>query len=386
MDYIELIKNQYFSQKNLDFIISMVKRNTGLIISHETVFKIGNNVFNSFMHTMYIQKKNINPSSIEELLITLNKMTIENIIKENESTQMNESVELNQHNQYNQNDEPIPKENIELTVVNTNTNTNTNHIKTQTDSVDICDNKIFKTENLYIFSNDYLFENEAYHIEIRKQNIKSLRLCELELYNNLYNINELNNKIEFMENNTKKSIFIPVGCYNLDTLLDTLEKQLQDKFNSSNYKIVHNPTKNRITISNDKTFSFTFIENDSVIPLRYILGFSNKHHYINNTNYTSDSPPIINIYDNLYFRFSNVENEYLNTKYSKDFKFFSLLKFDHISTFGKSIPFTINESLKANNINDIKVEIYYRHVHHNKFYKLKSPVSLIFSFEIEYYI
>ena len=88
MDCMEIIKNQYFSQDNFDFILIMIQKqkNYDTNLLHESAFKNRNNIFNSFIHTMYTQKKNVNPNSIEELLITLNKMTIDTVIDDLNNT------------------------------------------------------------------------------------------------------------------------------------------------------------------------------------------------------------------------------------------------------------------------------------------------------------
>ena len=422
MDYTEVVKNQYFSQENLEFIISVVKSKTDKLISNESVFKIRNNIFNSFIHTVYSQKKKINPESIEDLLITLNKMTIENIIKESSHTtiyQPQQSIQQQSIQQQSIHQQPLQQQSIQQQSIQqqplqqqsiqqqplqqqsiqqqsiqqqplSQTQENQENQETLYQEILHMKDKDIQTdiyiknrESLYIFLNDYPFENEEYKLEFRRKNMQILKLKRLELFNNLYNINEFNNKMEFVENNTKKNICIPVGCYTLEILLNVLEKQLNEKFNHSNYKITYNTNKNRISISNEKQFGFTFIETDSVIPLRFILGFSNKQ-YVNNTNYTSDLNPIIDIYDNLYLKFSSSQYSILNNKYTKDMCFFQHIKLNHLETFGQTIRIDINDEMQPNDIDDINLEIYYRHIHHNKFYKVKVPISIVLIFEIEF--
>lgn len=387
MDYTEVVKNQYFSQDNLDFIITVVKSKTDNLISHESVFKIRNNIFNSFIHSLYSQRKTINPESIEDLLITLNKMTIENIIKDSSQPQVQPQLQLQVRSQPQIQVQPQVQPQVQVQLQSQEQSQLP--LRSQEENkIQMIDNEIQtdiftvnNKESLYIFLNDYPFENETYNLEFRKKKMHSLKLKRVELFNNLYNINESNNKMEFMENNIKKNIYIPVGCYNLDTLISVFEKQLNEKFNNSTYKIIYNIDKNRLSISNEKPFTFTFIESEGVIPLRFILGFSNKQ-YVNNTNYTSDLNPIVNIYDNLYLKFSPYE--YLNNKYTKDFRFFQHIKLNSVDSFGKTINIDINELMNHADIDDIKLEIYYRHIHHNKFYKVKLPLSMILIFDIEF--
>ena len=79
-----IIKTQFFSNDNFDFILKIIKdKNIDTFaiatpsVLNEIVFKISNDVYNDFINTISSKKKTITPNSIEDLLVTLNKITIE---------------------------------------------------------------------------------------------------------------------------------------------------------------------------------------------------------------------------------------------------------------------------------------------------------------------
>ena len=64
---------------------------------------------------------------------------------------------------------------------------------------------------------------------------------------------------------------------------------------------LYDKNKNRIQISNEKSFNITFVENGSGVQLKDILGYS-KNEYNSNTNYYSENEPINNIFNEIYIK------------------------------------------------------------------------------------
>jgi len=444
-DYIEIIKNQFFSKDNIDFINKIANSKNISIISNQITFNACNNIYNQFIHTVYTQKKTIKPETIEELLITLNKMVIDLIIEDyttksdtnhttksdtNHTTNIDtihtnksdtnhtnnidtnhtnksdtnhtnnidtsdtnhtNNIETSDTNHTNNIETSRTDIEINTTPVNTypllidigNTNdTMTNTIMTNTIMTNV--KQDITRESLYLFSEDSLFKDGEYKFEFRRKNIKNLNLQSFEIFNNLYNVTENNNTIEISEKNNKKSINIPVGCYNLEDLIQCLEKNIVDKCNS-NIKITHDKYKNLISIKGDGPFSMNFIENENLfIPLRFILGFDKKD-YMNNNIYLTSQHPVCNIYDNIYIKITKNYAHIFNTKWSKDFNFYDIVSFKQLYTFGDDVRINMSNNISHTNIDidDISLELYYRHIHHRKFYKINQRLKFLMVFNID---
>lgn len=390
-DYLEIIKNQFFSKDNIDFIIKLLNNKQVYIESNQLPFNACNKIFNSFIHTVYTQKRAIKPESIEELLITLNKMAIDLIMEEYHTQSNNQLI-----------NDPPELETVHMNIKkmsNTDTDTDIKHEYTNlTDIIDKHDKsdvqiKIqedvenIKTinESLCFFSEDSIFTNGEYKFELRRKNIKNISLKSFQIMNNLYNITDHNNIIEISEKGIKKTINIPIGCYKIPELIETFEKTLEEKC-KSNIKLNYNKIKNQISLKGDGPFSFSFIENDNIfIPLRFMLGFDKKE-YINNNTYLTNNPPVLNIYDNIYIKITSKEYSSLfNKKYSTDFNFYEHISFKYLDTFSQDISVNINNNILIDNANidDISMEIYYRHINHRKFYKFNQRLKFLMIFNIE---
>lgn len=387
MDCINIIKNQYFSQQNLEFILQLInnkKIESSLI--HEITFRIQNDIYNTFIHNIARQKKNINPNSIEELLVTLNKMTIESIKNEIEApSQLRKYKNFTEPEQSYESSYPVQKDLNEKSYVEHGIQTD--NIQTLNIQAPIIQKNIQSKNNfIHFFSADNSYNNGVYKFEIRKTNIKSITIRNFELYNNLYNITEHNNKIELSESSLKTNITLSVGCYDIHELIEHIKKQFNDKSGKQiTYDISYNKNKNKINISSDKQFNIRFIENNvaNIVPLRFILGFS-KSEYINNNNYTSDKEPIIDIYNNIYIKVQG--NDTLNTQVSKNFNYYSKLNIDYLHTFGNNV-ICLKEFILDNlfmDIDDLDIELYYRHNAHNNFYKITKEIIFNFTLELNY--
>jgi hypothetical protein len=397
-DYIELVKNQFFSKDNMDFIIKIVTSKNIVVNSNQILFNSCNKIFNNFIHTLYTQKRNINPEAIEELLITLNKMTIDLIAEDSKNEHIQQSsqdVQQVQNIQYTQpslhpqplqpqlqpqlqlQPQPQPQPQPQLQPPQPYIKKD-NIIEHQISSV----KNVY--ESIYMYSEDCEYNNGIYKLTFNKLNVTKMKLVSFELSNDLYNITEHNNKLEVSEKSIKKNINIPIGCYNINDLLKTIEGSISDKFKNLNISIKYNEHKNRIYINSEIPFSFSFIENDNLfIPLRFMLGFDKKE-YMNNNNYSSNNEPSINIYDNIYIKI--LTDDIFNTKTCKDFKFFERISFNHIDTFGRLITSSNLNNIIETDISNLSIELYYRHISHRKFYKVNERLKFIMQFDIEKYL
>jgi len=380
-DYIEIIKNNFFSVENIDFIRQILKNKncslTGLDGTAESqiIFNACNTIFNQFIQTVYSQKKIINPNTIEELLVTLNKMTIELIINENLKQEINNNYSSNEHfiqqNPIEQVQE-VKKEQVQEVKKEQVQKVKKEQVqelkvqKVQEEQVKKC---------IYIFSEDTVFNDGKYNFEMK--DCYKVKLVSFELLNNLYNITENNNAFEITDKNIKKLVNIPIGCYKLNDLIETIN----DKLTQSNIKMILSTYKNRISINSDSPFSLNFIENENLfIPLRFMLGFNNKE-YLNNNNYVSNKDPILNIYDNIYLKIDSTYDNF-NIKSSQNFKFYERIVFDQLNTFGQDISSVIKNSNFIDNECNISVELYYRHSSHNKFYKIHKKLQFVLIFDV----
>ena len=400
MDNINIIKLQYFSLENIDFIISRIPSNKLKINLNELTFSVMNNIYNIFIHKITITNKTINSNTINELLITLNKMTIESILDkikqklENTNTNIiniinNTKTDNIKDNTANSTNDINIKDNTacstnDITIKDTtaySTNDITIKDTTTTNSTNDTNSMINKTN--YNNTNDtkvHMFSSDDGDFNLdnySNKNYSKIKFKSLCLYNNFCNISGDNNTIEITENSTKLHIIIPIGNYNLIELLECIENIINNKStNVYSVKLL----KNKINISSAVYFNIKFIENSDSIPLRFLLGFLNNQ-YINNNNYISDNQAVLNIYDNIYIKINDDIN--FNIYNCKNLKYFKKIRMDCQNTFGQTIDFTCIDNICFNlNTNMLCFEFYYRHNIHNKFYKIESIVHFDFIIEL----
>lgn len=383
-DFVEVIKNQFFSQENMNFIMKIVT-SKNMTTSHQALFNASNQIFNNFIHTVYTQKKSVNPNKIEDLLITLNKMVID-VILDNPTNTKEQKQDQEQHQEQEQTQQEQEQEQEVLEDIVESPIHIPDSLSNLQNNVTIhntSQNIVRPTQNefLYIFSEDCEYNNSVYKLKFNQQNVNAIKLQSFELLNDLYNITEYNNKFEITEKTIKKNISIPIGCYNLIDLLTTMEKCILEKIKDSKITIKYNQHKNRIYINSDTPFSFHFIENDNMfIPLRFMLGFDKKE-YMNNNNYCSNKEPALNIYDNIYIKILTLEE--LNKNICQNFKFYDRLNFNQIQTFGNVINITpINNTIYNMDIDNLSIEFYYRHMTHRKFYRINERLKFTLIFDV----
>lgn len=365
MEIFDIIKNQYFSVKNLEFILDIVvsrKFNVNKKI-HDNSFIIMNSIYNDFMNNILNNKTIVNIDSIDKILVLLNKLTIDKIIY-NISNKLNKPdnlIEFKELKELKELKEPKEsKEPKELKEIKEH-----KEIKEPKELIKIREPKETNINYMHFFSSD---NDNNYTFDLIEK--KKIILKELNLYNNFCNITECNNTIEFTENSLKLRINIPIGNYNLLELLNCIQLKINEK---SKNEYTLSLVKGKISIKCEKYFSMKFIENTNDIPLKCLLGFLN-HEYINNNSYSSDTLAILNIYDNIYIKVNNA-----NYHKCKNFSYFNKISINSQDTFNSIISIKTNTVI--NNIESLTFEFYYRHTTHNIFYKISS--NIIFDFIIE---
>ena len=368
---IKNIKQQYFTLQNINFICQILYDKYNIEIDKDKLFKIQNSTFNNFLDKMY--DKEINIQLLDKLLVELNKLTIQLYltpeipiqIKQNENENENKNENENQQNRNEQN---TNEQNTNENEQNTNENQQSIkivHLLPQQDTINldsvrdlikelvyeskisndttvkeiieikeiikslsVSNKKSNNDENnndennndkefyldLYSISSKYDDKQSSYEftLDIPLQNFT---INDFKIYSNdtFNNINEHNNKILLVENHSKTKIVIPQGNYTIQDLIDIIEKLINEKSVFKSYKILYDKNKNRIQISNDKSFNITFIENGLGVQLKDILGYS-KNEYNSNTNYLSENEPINNIFNEIYIKSSdhNLNKFYTN--------------------------------------------------------------------------
>lgn len=353
MSYIEVIKKQFFSQVNCEFIVRMVGVDQTI---NTTMIKVMNTVWNSFLNNVYKNKWSINEERIEGVLVTINKMTIDSIIDDLQVPPLDVVVKT------------IPVQ---------------ESIMTQTDLPSkTC------TKKLDLFSMDSCYTNGSYKFDMKQHHVKSVIIDRFELHNNLYNITESNNRLELIENNFKVIITIPVGCYDIQTLLSSLEKLLTEKSKLlTKYLVLFNDRKNRISLSSESTFGIRFLESKSHdVPLRFMLGFTQVD-YMNNNSYTTECSSCVDIYDKLYMKVkSKNSGDIFNAIQTSSEEFAYCAKYSLLQsqTFGRDV--LCSEIYEVSGIDlvidDLQIEFFIRNNKHEKFYRLTKQLNFSFMLTI----
>lgn len=393
-DIIDDIKNHFFNEQNNSYLIKIINKENNNETKSE-VFQLQNNIFNDFMQSIYDKNIDIDVIPLENIIISLNKMTI---IAYNTNTNANansnnSNLHINVNNNYSLN-KNIKGKNIKDKNLSENTSQTSSQTSSQATkkeeilliSGDVQDNILLNEKDLgvkniifeskimnhHIFSDDLLFDKEKFSYKLEQKG--ECKLLYFELYNDIYNINETNNKFEIDEG-VRIKMTIPFGNYNLEELLNTIEKQININKNlSGKYKVLFNKNKNRIQILNesDKNFNIYFIDTKNTFNLRNILGFTNIE-YTNNNSYTSENDPCIEYYDDIYIK---LDKDPIKT--NLDFCYSKHISFDSINTFGKKISFRLEEENVSININS-KIEFYIRNC--NKFQILNKKLKFNMKFQ-----
>jgi hypothetical protein len=205
-------------------------------------------------------------------------------------------------------------------------------------------------------SQNAVYTNGKYTFPFSLKNIKSARIDNMRLKCNMYNISENNNKFVLVEQKNKNVVTIPIGYYDIDALLETIEFCMNNisvnKKKDYIYKVYNNKIKNRIVFqcnviepekyTRNTTFGIYFSKDYT--ELRNMLGFQ-RDEYSNNNIYLAEMQHNISIYDQIYIKvyIDNKELRKYNTS-ADDFYFFETFYLDMSHSYGKSASLTPNEN------------------------------------------
>ena len=134
-----------------------------------------------------------------------------------------------------------------------------------------CDSK-----NSLQFMNSYIFQFNRNYI------ISDAYINEIFLPNSMHLINDFNNKFEFIYDNQKYKILIPIGDYdNINEIINIISDEINKLGLSVNFTFKFDNKTYKLTIQTDQQITLLFNNN-----LGSILGFKNKK-YIGD-NFVSD--------------------------------------------------------------------------------------------------
>jgi hypothetical protein len=322
---MDTVKYQFFSEKNNNFIIDMLKKKGNVdVLNKNTVFQIQNNIFNAFLESVYNKDISVTNSNIEEILISLNKMTMIQCEKNAAASPLAVSSPLASSSPVLKPSLPVaslpavPTTRDPTTTTEPTTTTKTTSTQTQTRT--LLKNSQVQTEQikqshslLHVFSDDPV-------VKYDKLKLKSFRL-----HFNLYNINENNNLLEIKMDMITTKIYLPIGHYDLKNLLYTIETSITSKISSGHFKLVYDQIRNRIKISNSTHFNLHFIDSPkAILNLRTILGFANTE-YMNNNHYIAENEHKLDFFNTIYVRSDMCEP---NIHTSSGFDYLFKLNFD----------------------------------------------------------
>ena len=324
---MDTVKYQFFSEKNNNFIIDMLKKKGNVdVLNKNTVFQIQNNIFNAFLESVYNKDISVTNSNIEEILISLNKMTMiqceknaaasasmlqpSPVLKPSAAPQTSLLVASL----------PVLQQLVPTTTLTTTSSTTTTTTSTQTQTRTLFKNSQVQTEQikqsqslLHVFSDDPVVKYDK------------LKLNSFRLHFNLYNINENNNLLEVKMDMITTKIYLTIGDYDLKNLLSTIETSITAKISSGHFKLVYDPIRNRIKISNSTHFNLHFIDSPkAILNLRTILGFTNTE-YMNNNHYIAENEHKLDFFNTIYVRSDMCEP---NIHTSSGFDYLFKLDFD----------------------------------------------------------
>lgn len=202
-------------------------------------------------------------------------------------------------------------------------------------------------------SNDCEYNDGSYYFETNIKKISSINLLSFMIECNLYNIDENNNKFILFENDIPMNIYIPIGFYNYNDLIDIMGKEMTKmSMNKNEYVVCHEKYKNKTYIMSTNTnhilsmFKIKFIKNDlSIYSLQEILGFKNDE-YKNNNKFVSENYPLTVYFDNIYFKILvNEKNIARITNNNNTFGYYDIINIDYANNFSKNFEYKNNQDI-----------------------------------------
>jgi hypothetical protein len=385
------VKQIFISQKNtgylFDLIVSKIlKLNPQyqpILFAYintykENIIQLQELLFNDSFQKIYQRGESSGNIDFEEILIELNKLTVlkfENMLFNdlaNKFTQNNKEIPL----QSNLQEYHLPQQ---TTMSNQTNYTSYREDYKQHDISDDISNvtsddklKVLSTE---FFSGNAVFENGKYTFLLKIHDISGINIDNIKIKCNLYNITENNNKFVLIEGGVKTDVIIPIGYYDISTLIDIISDCTNDASVNRNkdyfYKIFLNTFKNKICFLCDYTdkervtkplsfgISFYKSKNSNIINLSEMLGFY-KTNYASNNLYIAEDFANTNIFDELYCKLYLDNMELPKHKTSDvNFCFFEKINIDMDKSFGKTISTLFDDDFYTfdNNLNTKNLSI-----------------------------
>jgi hypothetical protein len=379
----ESFRQVFISPKNsgylFDIIISKTIKNNEylqpILFNHineyrDNLIQLQKMIFDDFFIAIYNKSAASNNIDLEDILIELNKLAVSkfemillndlNNKHKNSSTTRQQSTRqptnqpisqpINQQSTRQPINQPISQPTKKQS---TSQQSTSQQSTSQREEFDDSDYFIHYKE---FCSKNSVYENAKYTFQFSLNNIKSAKIENMRIKCNMYNINDMNNKFVLTEQNNKNIVVIPIGYYDLDTLLNTITNCMNNMSINKNkdyiYKVFNSRIKNRIVfecnpINQEKynrnvTFGISFPEKFS--KLRNMLGFHNND-YINNNVYVAELHHNISIYEQIYIKLyiDNKELRKYSTSSRDDFYFFETFYLDLDTSFGRSITLKPND-------------------------------------------
>jgi hypothetical protein len=313
-------KQMFISEKNSSHILNICSNKSQLPNNiHQILIQLQNEIYDDLFYKIYSSLQQQNKLNLEDLLLTLNSITI---------TQL-ESL-------------------LHRTIHSTNN--------------EISKFKVYK--NLHLFSNNSSLSAGQYIFKTSFTNVESINLLNFNINcHNIYNITESNNIFHIVEKQYKFQVTIPIGYYSIHELLVTLSSLVTNvSKHKVNYIFSYDKYKNKISIQSvdqsakQSPFNIIFHDNNIDIPLSKILGFSHLE-YNNSTIFVAETHPIHNIFDDLYIKIY-INNNELQKTFTSNENSFTYFEFFHLNlneSFSSKQFYNINNpAYQLENISDIQ--------------------------------
>jgi len=394
-DIFQKLKRVFTSDKNSNYLLQLIAESTNISLDVQE-YKSTLTQLQSMIYDMYVQQicsdlSNRGKLNLEEVLIILNKITInrfQDVIRQDAMSNINQTVEpnglyisddakTNTQPSNNANDTPNTYANPDS--LGDTTKTNTKVIP------------FTQTTVYHFFSEDSVLKSGRYTFPFVLNSIKSIEVSGLKVNCNIYNVTDANNKFSVTEGSQKINISIPIGYYTTDNLCKAISELLNHhSVNKYKYQLFRNPVKNRIyfqcnllSVKDSKPATFSLHFPDAVTRnepgLNDLLGFQ-KSEYINNNMYVSETHPIDNILQDMYLKvFINDKQIPRITTTKNGFSYFENYSIDLNQHFGKSVTLLANST--SHQVFEISEELDCNELSIELWNNTKSPITRSTEFE-----
>ena len=198
------------------------------------------------------------------------------------------------------------------------------------------------------------------------------KLVSFVFTNNVYNVNDINNKIYFTENGNNLTATLTNGYYDSTDFVTHLSNVLNNAA-SGTITVSINSNTNKLTITDTLNIYFTFGTNTNN-SARKLLGF-NESDGTANTTQTSDKPIDLNTYKGIWL---DIYENYDKRMYGIDY-FNTSMYINGEGSFGEIVRYKNNDNfdqyIQLNNTKHIEIKFHDRN--HNDI-NLNSEYEIIF--------